>query len=59
MKDVHPYLIITVPLVMEKIFKSAVLPVLKKPVMKVLTAIPGVNQVIFKQIREKLWVAPL
>lgn len=57
MKDVHPYLIITVPLVMEKIFKSAVLPVLKKPVMKVLTAIPGVNQVIFKQIREKLMTA--
>ncbi|MGM9747632.1 MAG: AMP-binding protein, partial [Candidatus Cryptobacteroides sp.] len=57
MKDVHPYLIITVPLVMEKIFKSAVLPVLKKPVMKVLTAIPGLNQVIYKQIREKLMTA--
>ena len=54
MADVKPYLMITVPLVMEKVFKSKVLPVLNKPVMKVLTAIPGVNQLIFKKIRNTL-----
>ena len=54
MGSLKPYLVITVPLVMEKIFKSAVQPVLKKPVMKVLTAIPGVNQIIFNKIRQKL-----
>ncbi len=54
MKEVKPYLVITVPLVMEKIFKSALLPKLKTPAMKVLTAIPGVNRIIFKKIREKL-----
>lgn len=57
MGAIKPYLVITVPLVMEKIFKSAVLPVLKKPVMKVLTKIPGINCIIFKKIREKLLAA--
>ena len=54
MKEVKPYLIITVPLVMEKIFKSKVAPVVKKPVMKVICAIPGVNQLIFKKVRKTL-----
>lgn len=54
MHDVRPYLLITVPLVMEKVFKSAIKPVLDKPVMKVLTRIPGINSLIFKKIREKL-----
>ena len=40
MAQVKPYLVITVPLVMEKIFKSKVAPVINKPVMKVITKIP-------------------
>ena len=54
MAEIKPYLVITVPLVMEKIFKSKVAPVIKKPIMKVITAIPGLNQVIFKKIRTTL-----
>ena len=54
MAEVKPYLVITVPLVMEKIFKSKVAPVVNKPLMKVLCAIPGVNQLIFKKIRTTL-----
>ena len=54
MAEVKPYLVITVPLVMEKIFKSKVAPVINKPVMKVITSIPGVNQLIFKKIRNTL-----
>lgn len=54
MKDVQPYLICTVPLVMEKIYKASLKPVLSKPHMKILAAIPGLNQVIFKAVREKL-----
>ncbi len=54
MAEIKPYLVITVPLVMEKIFKSKVAPVVNKPVMKVLCAIPGVNQLIFKKIRNTL-----
>ena len=54
MAEIKPYLVITVPLVMEKIFKSKVAPVVNKPIMKVVTAIPGLNQVIFKKIRTTL-----
>ena len=54
MAEVKPYLVITVPLVMEKIFKSKVAPIVNKPIMKVLTSIPGVNQLIFKKIRTTL-----
>ena len=52
--EVKPYLLITVPLVMEKIYKNKLQPVLNKPVMKVLTSIPGVNQLLFKKIRNTL-----
>ncbi len=54
MAEIKPYLVVTVPLVMEKIFKSKVAPVVNKPVMKVITAIPGINQLIFKKIRTAL-----
>lgn len=54
MAEVKPYLVITVPLVMEKIFKSKVAPVINKPVMKALCAIPGVNKLIFNKIRATL-----
>ena len=52
--EVKPYLLITVPLVMEKIFKGKVMPTLQKPVMRVLTAIPGVKNIIYGKVREKL-----
>ena len=54
MAQVQPYLIITVPLVMEKIFKSKVAPIINKPIMKVICAIPGINQIIFKKVRTSL-----
>jgi long-chain acyl-CoA synthetase len=53
-KDIKPRLILSVPLVIEKIFKKQLLPVIGKPHMKVLLAIPGVNKILHKKIREKL-----
>lgn len=52
--DIKPYLLITVPLVMEKIYKSKVKPILEKPVMKVALKIPGINNIIYKKIRDGL-----
>ena len=57
MAEIKPYLVITVPLVMEKIFKGKVAPIVNKPAMKVICAIPGLNKVIFKKVREKLLTA--
>ena len=55
--EIKPYLLITVPLVMEKIYKSKLQPVLDKPLMNVLTHIPGVNNLIFSKIRKTLLAA--
>ena len=55
--EVRPSLILSVPLVIEKIFKKQVLPVISKPTMKVILMIPGINNVILKKIRVKLFNA--
>ncbi len=52
--DIKPYLLITVPLVLEKIFKNKVMPTLQKPALKILTAIPGVNTLIYGKVRKQL-----
>ena len=52
--DVKPYLLITVPLVIEKIFKGKILPILGKPIMKVLTHTPGLNKLIYSKVRKQL-----
>lgn len=53
-QEVKPYILITVPLVMEKVIKGKVMPVLRKPLMRVLTAIPGLKNVIYKKIRTQI-----
>lgn len=55
--EIKPSLILSVPLVTEKIYKKQVLPVISKPVMKVLLSIPGVSGLILKKIRAKLEAA--
>ena len=52
--EVKPYLLITVPLVMEKIYKSKVKPTLEKPAIKFLLKIPGLNNVIYKKVKDGL-----
>lgn len=53
-KEIKPRLILSVPLVIEKIFKKQLLPVIGKPHMKFLLAVPGINKLLHKKIREKL-----
>ena len=52
--DIKPYLLITVPLVMEKIFKNKVMPTLDKPLMRILTSIPIVKNLIYGKVRATL-----
>lgn len=51
---VKPNLILSVPLVIEKIYKKRLLPTLQKPLMKILLHIPGISNLILKKIRAKL-----
>jgi long-chain acyl-CoA synthetase len=52
--EIKPRLILSVPLVIEKIYKKQIIPVISKPLMKVLLMVPGLNSILFKKIREKL-----
>lgn len=52
--EVKPDLIITVPLVIEKIIKKKVFPTIEKPHMKILMNIPIINDKIKDTIRQKV-----
>ena len=52
--QVHPFMILTVPLVIEKIIKGKVLPVINKPLMKVLWKTPGINTLLHKKVSNTL-----
>ena len=53
--EVKPFMFLTVPMVIEKVFKSKVIPTLKKPAMRIALAIPGLNKLILKGVRNKLY----
>ena len=52
--EVKPYIIIAVPLVIEKIYKTKVKPILEKEGIKVLMKLPILNQVLLNKIRTEL-----
>ncbi|MDE6008924.1 MAG: AMP-binding protein [Muribaculaceae bacterium] len=52
--EIRPKLIITVPLVLEKIIKTKVFPELNKPMMKIMLALPIINNKIYAKIKDKL-----
>ena len=52
--EVKPYVIIAVPLVIEKIYKSKVKPILEKEGIKVLMKLPVLNQVVLNKIKMEL-----
>ena len=49
-----PYIVIAVPLVIEKIYKSKVKPVLEKEGIRFLMKLPVLNQVVMNKIRTEL-----
>lgn len=55
--DVRPKLIITVPLIVEKIIRNKVFPLLEKPLMKILLRVPYIDERLLGKIRENLMQA--
>ncbi|MEI7723939.1 MAG: AMP-binding protein [Bacteroidota bacterium] len=53
-QEIRPALILSVPLVIEKIYKSQILPALRKPAVRILTQIPVLDNLIYKKIRAKM-----
>ena len=52
--EVKPNVVIAVPLVIEKIYKTKVKPVLEKEGVKFLMKLPFLNQVVLDKVREEL-----
>ena len=53
-KKIRPTLIIAVPLIIEKIVRNRIFPILEKPTIKFLYSIPGIKQIIRKKILKQL-----
>jgi Long-chain acyl-CoA synthetases (AMP-forming) len=54
LKEIRPNLIITVPLIFEKIYKKKILPIISKPIVKILLNISGINTFILNKIKKSL-----
>jgi len=54
-QEIRPSLILSVPLVIEKIYKTQILPLFRKPAIKILLSVPGINILLHNKIRKKLY----
>lgn len=53
-QEIKPRLILSVPLVIEKIYKKRILPALEKPLVKFLLKVPGIQQLLYRKVRASL-----
>ncbi len=53
-QEIKPEVIVSVPMIIEKIFKKQILPLLKKRSMRILMTIPIVNDKLARKFRERL-----
>ena len=54
LSDVKPQLVICVPLILEKIYKNQILPMISKGTMRWTLAVPFLDTLIYSKIRKKL-----
>ncbi len=52
--EVKPHLILSVPLIIEKIYKKRLLPTISKPAVKLLLKTPFIQNILIKKIKGKL-----
>ena len=55
--EIKPVVVIVVPLILEKIVQKQIFPILRTRHIRALTAIPMLRQVVYRQIRNKLYSA--
>ncbi len=54
MAEVRPYQVIAVPVIFEKIYWNKLLPATKKPVIRILAAIPVLKSIVFRKMRTEI-----
>ena len=55
--EIRPVVVIVVPLILEKIVQKQIFPILRTRHIRALTAIPILREVVYRQIRNKLYAA--
>lgn len=53
-REVKPNVIISVPLIIEKIYHNAIAPLLRESKMKFMLSVPGLRSLVYRKIRTKL-----
>ncbi len=53
-QEIKPRLVLAVPLIIEKIYKKQILPIINRPAMKILINVPLLNKKIYQKINTKL-----
>ncbi|MDR1860985.1 MAG: AMP-binding protein [Bacteroidales bacterium] len=53
-KEIRPHLILSVPLVIEKIYRKQIQPKIEKGMIKFLLKLPGIRGIIYRSVRNKL-----
>ncbi|NOQ25924.1 MAG: AMP-binding protein [Bacteroidales bacterium] len=53
-QEVKPAIVISVPLILEKIYKKQIIPLLDKTSMKLLLSVPLVDKAIYSKVKKKL-----
>lgn len=54
LNDIRPCALVCVPLVLEKVFRKKVLPIVKRPAMRMLMSIPGIKTILGNKIRKTI-----
>ncbi len=54
-REIRPRLILSVPLVIEKIYKKRILPALNKPTIKFMMKVPLLNRVVYKKVYKQVF----
>lgn len=57
MQDLKPEVVLTVPLLIEKIYKKQLQPTIESPKMRIILKLPGLKQMTLKKIHDKLMQA--
>ncbi|MFO8234417.1 MAG: AMP-binding protein [Bacteroidales bacterium] len=53
-KEIKPAIVIAVPLILEKIYKKQILPMISKKPLKLMMNLPAIDKAIYKKINQKL-----
>lgn len=54
MSEVRPYQVIAVPMIFEKIYRNKLQPAMKKPLVRILAAIPVLKNIVFRKMRMEI-----